>query len=299
MPARTLDAHHHLYDLETGTYPWLQLDLELDLFVGDIAPLKRSYRVENLLADAAGANLRKSVHVQVDWDPTDPVGETAWLQSVADEHGFPHGIVAHAHLEQGDIEDTLVEHCAYPNVRGIRQLVQAHDDPRFGFVEPGLMARDDWRRGFALLERHGLSFDLQVFAHQMGEGADLAAAFPSTQIVVTHSGLPLMHEDGWFERWQDGLRLLAARDNVALKVSGLGMMKHDWTVDDIRPVVAAAFEIFGIDRCLWGSNFPVDGLYGTYADAVAAYEQIAADLDLSADEQDAFFYRNAERVYRV
>lgn len=74
---------------------------------------------------------------------------------------------------------------------------------------------------------------------------------------------------------------------------------HDWDVDFLRPIVAATFEIFGGDRCLWGSNFPVDGLYSSYRAVVEAYERVVADLGLSADEQDAFFYRNAERVYRL
>jgi predicted TIM-barrel fold metal-dependent hydrolase len=299
VPVRLIDAHHHLYDLETGNYPWLQLDLKLDLFIGDLAPLKQSYVVGNLLADGGPHGLSKSVHVQCDWDPSDPVGETRWLQSVADAHGFPHGIVAHAHLEDDGVGEVIEGHRAFPNVRGIRQLVQAHDDPRYGLAEAGLLARADWRRGFALLERHGLSYDLQLYPGQMAEGAALARAFPSTQLVVTHLGLPLLHEERGFARWQEGMRLLAVHENVAVKLSGFGMMKHGWTVDDLRPVAAAALEIFGLDRCLWGSNFPVDGLYSTYSAVVEAYETITDDLGLSPDERDAFFFRNAERTYRL
>jgi predicted TIM-barrel fold metal-dependent hydrolase len=299
VPERLVDAHHHLYDLETGKYPWLQLELDIDLFIGDLAPLKRSYLVENLLADAAEHGLEKSVHVQVDWDHTDQVGETAWLQSVADVHGFPHGIVAHATLEDPDVASVLDGHCAHANVRGVRQLVQAHDDPRYGLAEPGVLGREDWRRGFALLEPRELSFDLQLYPHQAAEGADLARAFPTTQIVVDHAGLPFLHEPDGFERWKTGLRELAACDNVAVKLSGLGMMKHDWTTADLRPVVAEAVDAFGVDRCLWASNFPVDGLYSTYSAVVEAYEEIVDGLGLSAAERDAFFARNAERVYRL
>ena len=300
MPARMIDAHHHLFDLETGNYPWLQMDIEIDLFIGDLAPLKKTYLVESLLADAVGSNLEKSVHIQVDWDPSDPVGETRWLQSVADAHGFPHGIVASAHLHADGLEAVLEGHCAFANTRGIRQQVLAHDDPRWNTAErPNMLTLPTWRRGFAQLEKHGLSFDLQIYGHQMADGADLARTFPGTQIVLDHAGLPLLHEEGGWERWESGMRLLAACDNVATKISGLGMVRHDWTVDFIRPIVAATFEIFGVDRCLWGSNFPVDGLYTSYRTVVEAYEQVVADLGLSADEQDAFFYRNAERVYRL
>lgn len=300
MPARMIDSHHHLFDLDANPYPWLQLDPPPDIFVGDITPIRRPYLVDDLLADAAGCNLRKSVHIEVGWDPSDLVGETRWLQSVADERGFPHAIVAEAHLHEDGAQAILEEHSAFPNTRGIRHQILAHDDPRFNTAErPDMLTLPAWRAGFALLEPLGLSFDLQIYAHQMADAADLAASFPQTQIVLDHAGLPLLHEEGGWERWETGMRALAAHENVVTKISGLGMVDHSWTTDSIRPVVARTLEIFGVDRCLFGSNFPVDGLYSSYGTVVAAYEAIVGELGLSANEQDAFFYANAERVYRL
>ena len=133
----------------------------------------------------------------------------------------------------------------------------------------------------------------------MADGAGLAREFPGTQIVLDHAGLPLIHEEGGWERWQDGMRQLAACDNVVTKISGLGMVRARLDVAFIRPIVAECFEIFGVERCLFASNFPVDGLYTSYRTVVEAYEEVVAGLGLSADEQDAFFYGNAERVYRL
>jgi predicted TIM-barrel fold metal-dependent hydrolase len=295
-----IDPHHHLYDLDLNLYPWLQLETPPDIFVGDITPIMRSYLVDDLLADAAGLGLQKSVHVEVGWNPADPVGETRWLQGVADEHGFPHGIVGHARLHGDDVEAVIEGHCAFPNIRGIRHLVMAHDDARFNFAErPGLLTLPEWRKGFALLEPRELSFDLQVFPHQLADAADLAASFPGTQIVLDHAGMPLLAEEGDFELWQAGMRLLARNDNVAVKISGLGMVDHGWTVESIRPIVAATIDIFGTDRCMYASNFPVDSLYSDYGTLIRAFERIAIDLGLSASERDALCYGTAERVYRL
>jgi predicted TIM-barrel fold metal-dependent hydrolase len=299
-----IDPHHHLYDLErSASYTWLQAEPVpeiFDVFLGDIAPIKQTYDVGRFLADAASSNVVKSVAVEVGWDPADLTGETAYLQSLADEHGFPHGIVAGAELDEEGVGELLEEQCRYANVRAVRQMVLAHDDPTWDFTgRPGLLGDAAWRRGFALLERHGLAFDLQLWPHQLIEGAALAAAFPDTQIVLNHAGMPRERDAGWLERLRAGMSALAACANVTVKISGLGMLDHRWTVESIRPIVAATIEAFGPDRCMFASNFPVDRLYSDYATVVSAFERIASELGLSAAEQDALFYGNAARVYRI
>jgi len=300
MPARMIDAHHHLYDLEESPYPWLQLQDPPQIFVGDLRPVMKTYGIEDYLADCRPCGVQKSVHVEVGWDPADPVGETRWLQAVADRHGFPHGIVASAHLHESGAADVLERHCESANMRGVRQMLLSHPDPLYDLAERAdLLTDPTWRAGFALLERHGLSFDLQVFPHQMGDAADLAASFPGTQIVLDHAGLPIERERGGLGRWRAGMRGLAAHPNVAVKISGLGQVDHHWTLESVRPLVAETLEIFGVERCLFASNFPIDGLYSDYATVISSFETIVGELGLGEAERDALFYANAERVYRL
>ena len=123
-----IDPHHHLWDLENHRYPWLQDGVKPIVF-GDYTALCKSYLLEDFLADARRQNVVKSVHLDVGYDPTDPVGETRWLQALADRHGYPHGIVGYADLSRPDVEDLLAAHCEAPNFRGIRQSLNYDPDP--------------------------------------------------------------------------------------------------------------------------------------------------------------------------
>ena len=140
----------------------------------------------------------KSVHVEAGADPSDPVRETRWLQSVADRHGFPHAIVAHADLAADDVAATLEAQRGFANVRGIRMLTRRPGELRTDDPGGSLMGDPAWRRGFARLGALGLSFDLQASPPFMAEAAVLAADFPDVPIALTHAGLPL-------DRSADGL----------------------------------------------------------------------------------------------
>jgi predicted TIM-barrel fold metal-dependent hydrolase len=222
-----IDAHHHLWDLEQHHYPWLANPAPHP--AGDPEPIRRSYRLADFLEDARHQELAKSVHLQAAM--ADPVQETAWLQSLADDpagRGFPHAIVAFADLADPGVEAVLEQHCRYPNLRGIRFMVNhIEGEPLYCMTERGDWLRDaQWRRGYALLEKHGLSFDLQVYCHQMAEAADLAAAFPGIQVMLNHAGLPHRRDPDYVESWRRGMRILADRPNLAAKISGLGMFDH-------------------------------------------------------------------------
>ena len=106
----TIDPHHHLWDLGRNTYPWLQGRTLAPRLEGDIRPIARDYLLEDYASDTGNQNVVKSVHIECGWDPSDPVGETAWLQSLADQQGYPHGIVARATLDAPDVEQVLEGH---------------------------------------------------------------------------------------------------------------------------------------------------------------------------------------------
>jgi predicted TIM-barrel fold metal-dependent hydrolase len=291
-----IDAHHHLYDLEKHRYPWLQDGVKPIVF-GDYSAICQSYRVGDFLADCRNQNVVKSVHLDVGFDPLDPVGETRWLQSVADAHGFPHGIVGYANLAMPNVRDILEAHLAFANFRGIRQSLNYHPDPVKTYLDrPGVSREPDWRRGFALLRDLGLSFDLQIYYPQMDEAYELARAFPDTQIILNHTGMQV-DGAGHFAAWKAGMLRLASAPNVACKISGLGMGDWHWTVDSITPYVLSAIEAFGVDRCMFASNFPVDKLFGSYDAIFDALKAITAGFPRG--ERRRLFHDNAERFYRL
>ncbi|CAK7022491.1 MAG: hypothetical protein DELT_02468 [Desulfovibrio sp.] len=291
-----IDPHHHLWDLEQNYYPWLTDKIAPAAF-GDYSAICKSYRLEDFLADAKNQNVVKSVHLDVGFDPTDPVGETAWLQAIADEHGFPHGIVGYADLAAPDVEELLDRHREYPNFRGIRQSLNYHPDSTKTYMPRPCVSRERaWRNGFSLLARKGLSFDLQIYFPQMEEAYDLARDFPDTQILLNHTG---MQVDGpeYFAEWEKAMRVLAQAPNVACKISGLGMGDWTWTATSIRPYVLTAIEVFGVERCMFASNFPVDKLFSSYDAVFNAFKEITADF--ADDEARALFHDNAARYYKL
>jgi predicted TIM-barrel fold metal-dependent hydrolase len=294
-----VDPHHHLWDLENNRYPWLQQEPSPELVCGDITPIRRSYRVDDLRADFGMLPVAKSVHLQCDWDPADPVGETRWLDGQARRHGIPTGIVAFAKLQDDDVEAVLDGHlAASERLRGIRQILNWHPDSVLTFGAPqGLMRTGAWRRGFAALGRRGLSFDLQIYPHQMEEAVALADDFPAIPIMLNHGGMPVDRTPEGFDLWRSGLRALARRENVSVKISGLGMVDHRWTLESLRPVVKEIIGIFGTDRAMFASNFPVDKLYSSYETLWHAFLAITAGFSLT--ERKRLFSANAERLYRV
>lgn len=293
----TIDAHHHLWDTRANRYPWLEGE-PFDAHFGNSGMLPRPYLLDDYLADTASQNVVKSVHVEASHDPADPVRETQWLQALADKHGFPHAIVGFADLTQPDVRATLEAHAESANFRGIRmstmtpaQLREAKGDVRSKMSEPG------WREGFRVLGEMGLSFDLQAPAPLMAEAAEVAAAFPDTRILLTHAGLPLDRSGEGMDAWRRGMRLMAGRSNIALKVAGLPMTDWDWTTESLRPVVLEAIDIFGVERSMFGSNFPIDGLHGNFDKLFNAYREIVGGLD--EDERRVLFHDNAARFYRI
>ncbi|WP_118184089.1 amidohydrolase family protein [Paraburkholderia phosphatilytica] len=296
---QVVDPHIHLWDLKTHRYPWLENPGVS--FVGDARDLQHDYLIADLLADANEIDVLKVVHVEANHDPADPVEETRWLQSVANDpasRGMPNGIVAWIDFSAANAAELLEAHASFANTRGVRQILNVHGNKLYDYVGRQYLQEKTWRENFALLKRHNLSFDMQLYPSQMDEAAELARAHPDTAFIVNHAGMFVDRTSvvGW-RAWRDGLRKLAACNNVSVKISGLAMFDHAWTVESFRPYVLDTIDAFGAERAMFASNFPVDRLFGSYGDLWRAYASIVSDL--SASEQAALFRTNAERIYRI
>ena len=295
-----VDTHHHLWDLENNPYPWLTEGI--DHFVGDYSIFRRTYLISHLHEDAEGLPLIKSVHVQAEWDhEADPVGETAWLQSVADaesSRGMPNAIIGFADLSQSDAPELIARHAEHANWRGIRHMLNWAEDPKWQFTDRNdLMTDPDWLRGYRALADHDASFDLQVWPWQLADAADLAHRVPEVPIVLDHTGMPRDWDDAGVEVWRNGMNALADTDNVSVKISALGMFSGEFSAERIRQFVLDTIEVFGVDKCMFASNYPVDMLFSSYAVIWNAYDEITADF--SDSEREKLFKSNAERYYRI
>jgi predicted TIM-barrel fold metal-dependent hydrolase len=292
-----IDAHHHLWDLEHNDYPWLR-ESDGPRMYGDYRAMCKNYLVADFLADSAPHAVIKSVHVQANWNSDDPVGETRWCQSVADAHGFPHAIVAYANLAQADVEDLLAAHRESPNVRGIRQILGHTDDPELKRPDRPDYPRDRaWERGYALLAKYALCFDLQAFPGQMAAVTEVAARHQDVPLIVCHTGFPWDRSPAGLALWRSAMRGLADLPHTWAKLSGPGMVMPDWTVEQFAPFIHETIDLFGPSRCMFASNVPPDALRKTYDQILEGFYGFAAAY--SADEQKKMFYDTAARVYKI
>lgn len=283
-----VDTHVHYWDLKDPDlrYVWLEPDW-VHPVLGDIDGLKvQRYSADEYIAETRFQNVVKAVHIQAAIGIADPIEETKWLQAQADRVGFPHAIVGHCDLAATDASETLARHLEYANVRGVRD-----------FGEGDYLSDPTWRRGYGLLAEHDLVFCIDTVWESMDKVRNLVDEHDGVVMCVDHAGFPRARDDEYFANWKRGMTTLAGAPNVVCKISGLGMCDPNWTVDSLRPWVLACIEIFGVERCFFGTNWPVDSLYSSYGDVVDAYDAITADF--TADERTALFSGNAERVFRI
>jgi predicted TIM-barrel fold metal-dependent hydrolase len=285
-PPQIIDAHQHFWDPRANYHPWLCDATPIRFRYGDYSALRRPYMPADYAADTAGHEVAKTVYVETEWDPRDPLGETAWVERLRRETGLPTVMVAQAWLDRDDAAQVLERQAAFPFVRGVR-----HKPPR------GAMREAGWRAGYALLARHRLRFDLQAPWSELGDAAALCREYPDTTLVLNHTGLPAERDEQALAGWKRALRGLAACPNAAIKISGLGVPGVRWSAALNREVVLSAIEIFGVARAMFASNFPVDSLCASFDEIYSGFDEITASL--STAERRALFHDNALRIYAM
>ena len=293
-----VDAHHHLWDLDRNYHPWLRDEPPIAFRYGDYRALRRNYLAEDYRRDSASFTVVASVYVETEWNPADPIGESRWIDDQADQLGFPNAIVAQAWLDRDDIEDGLAKQASFARVVGVRHKPSASPDAcgvRRG--AKGSMGDPKWRRGFAMLQHHGLCFDLQTPYWHLGEACELACDFPQTTIILNHTGLPSDRSAQGLAAWRRAMEELARAPNVMVKISGLGQVGVPWTVEANGPIVLDTIALFGVDRCMFASNFPVDGLVADFDTIYGGFMGIVEHLPLA--DREKMFCDNARRIYRI
>ena len=290
-----VDAHHHIW--RQADLSWLSGPMQPRIF-GPYEPIRRDYSVAEYLDDTAGSDVLRSVYVQTNWPNDRFESEAAWVQQTANENGWPHALVAYADFSVDDVRPQLDRLARYPLVRGARMQLHWHENPLYRFaVRPDLCSDPVIRRNVGRLAEYGWSFDLQVFTPQMAEAAMLAESCPEVTFVLQHAGMWEDLSPEGHAAWRAGMTLLARCPNVVSKLSGLGTFIHRNDLAHIADVLDDTVAIFGAERCLFGSNFPIEELWTSYRDLVDAYRTATARL--RPEQRDAIFAATARRVYRL
>ena len=287
------DAHHH--DWRQADLPWLVGPMQPRIF-GPYEPIRRDYLMEEYRSDIAGAAVVSSVYVQANWAAVRFEGEVAWVQSVATGRDGRTRSWATRTSPQRTCATSWIVSGRTSECRGVRQQFHWHEVELYRFAaRRRLAAEPDVRKNVARLGEYGWILDLQVFTSQMADAAGLAAACPEVTFVLQHAGmLEDLSPDGW-KAWREGMRGLSRQPNVNVKLSGLGTFLRRNDGSHIRAVVTDTVEMFGVERCLFGSNFPIEKLWTDYGALAEAYH--AATSGFRELERRQIFHDTAARIY--
>jgi L-fuconolactonase len=255
-----------------------------------MAPIHRSFAMADLVPAAAVARVTRTILVQVLPD----LRETTEFLALAADSDLIGGVVGWMDLTRPDVAELLAALRALPGgdrLVGVRHLVQSEPDP-------GWLVRADVRRGLRAVGAAGLCYDLLTLPRQLPAAVDAARALPETTFVLDHLSKPPI-ASGALEPWATRIRELAAEPNVSCKLSGMVTEadRASWTVAALRPYADTAVEAFGPGRVMFGSDWPVCLLAASYAEVVAAADELLAGL--APAEQDEVFGGTAARVYRL
>lgn len=289
---KIVDAHHHYWDPVANYHPWLRNEPMIPFRYGDYSSIRKPFMPADYDAVAQGWDVIATVTMEGEWDPDDPTGEARWMQALADETGRPGAHVAQGWLDRDDLGDVLNAYDALPIVRSVRHKPRANAAP--GGPQGGMMDKR-FREGFKRLADHGLMFDLQTPWWHLREAIDMAELAPKTPIILNHAGLPSDRSAPGLQDWKTAIQEFAELPNTYIKVSGLGLPNTAWSIDDNREIIRTCIDVFGPERSMFASNFPVDGVCGSFDTIFSGFD--VATRNYTDEDRDAVFRRTACTVY--
>jgi L-fuconolactonase len=273
-----VDSHQHFWQVGRFDYPWMSPEVQV---------LCRDYLPPALAPMLERNEVKKTILVQA----SNSLEETRWLLKLAEQNSFIAGVVGWVDLTADGFVDQLDEFTGHPKFKGVRHLVES---------EP----RDDWLTQAVVLENlrmmadRGLTYDLLVHPRHLKQALKVAAGCPELRLVVDHLAKPPIAR-GEIDEWSRGLRELGSQPNVSCKLSGL-VTEADWTrwrVEDLQPYVDLALEVFGPRRMMFGSDWPVCLLAGSYDQVLEAAQSMLASV--SEADRSRIFAANAVEFYRL
>lgn len=272
-----LDSHQHFWTYDEAQYPWIPKG----------TPLHRDWLPSDLVKLQEPLGFDGSIAVQA----RQTVEESRWLLTLADHDPRIIGVVGWVDLRSPAVAKDLAELSKHPRFRGVRHVVQSEPDDDF-------MIRPEFIRGIGELQAFGLTYDILIFPKQLPAAIELAARFPKQPFVLDHIAKPLI-KDGVMEPWRSQFRELAKAKNLMCKVSGIVTEADQkaWKPEDIRPYLDVVFEAFGPERLMWGSDWPVCLLAGSYERVFRLVEDYVTPL--TPAQREGLLGRNCARFYGI
>jgi L-fuconolactonase len=277
-----IDSHIHLLDQKRFGYAW----------ASGAPALQRDFSPDDLFHAAKPYNLEGFVFVEVDVDLPQYLDEADWVDQMAARDPRIKAAVVALPLERGAaLEGEIARVAALKTTRGVRRLIQNQSDPEF-------MLRAPFLEALKLLSKYKLSFDICIFHRQLANTIEMVRRCPEVSFVLDHIGKPGI-KAGLMEPWKAEIVELAKCPNVVCKLSGVTTEADHaaWTPEQLRPYVDHVIDRFGIERILYGGDWPVSDLAGSYLQWLTTLEQ--ATTDLTEGERRNLFRDNAKRVYRL
>jgi len=272
-----IDAHHHFWRYDPVEYDWIDDTMQV---------IRRDFLPEHLAEELEEAGVDGVVSIQA----RQTLEETEWLLSLARSHAFIKGVVGWVPLcdpEVGEVLDRLRQGSCF---KGARHVVQGEAS--------GFLDQASFNRGIQALTRRGMVYDILIFEHQQEEAVRFVDRHPHQLFVLDHIAKPRIRE-GAIEAWRQGILLLAARDNVTCKLSGMVTEAdpNHWTEAQLLPYLEIVLEAFGPERLMLGTDWPVCLVGTSYSDWVSLIRRFASGL--SASEQNALLGGTACRTYHL
>ncbi|HKP83494.1 MAG TPA: amidohydrolase family protein [Pyrinomonadaceae bacterium] len=270
-----IDSHQHFWQVGSFDYPWMSKDL---------GALYRDYLPDDLAPILKQNGVKQTVVVQA----SNSVAESRWLLELADGNDFIAGVVGWVDLISVEIDAQLDELCAHPKFKGVRHLVESEPNDDW-LAEPAVLA------GLRKLSERGLSYDLLVHTRHLQYVPQVVERCPDLALVIDHLAKPPIARNE-IKEWSEAMKPVARYPNIHCKLSGLVTEASwsSWQTSDLRPYIDYALELFGADRLMFGSDYPVCLLAASYERVLESFQELLGDSD-----RDKIFSQNAARFYRL
>lgn len=274
----TIDTHQHFWKYDPVRDVWIDESMAI---------LRRDFLPAELEATLSANGIDGCVAVQA----AQSEAETHFLLELAKEHRFIKGVVGWVDFSADDAEARLEYFSGFPKLKGFRHIVQAEPDVNF-------LLRKPFRQGITLLKQYGFTYDILIYPHQLGAALEFARSFPKQKFVIDHLAKPYIKE-GFFDGWAALMAEMGKLGNVWCKLSGMVTEAdwENWTLESFRPYLDHVFESFGTERLMFGSDWPVCLLVGSYREVKGILEQYLSSF--SEDEKAKIWSGNAIEFYNL
>lgn len=273
-----LDTHVHFWQFDPVRDAWIDDSMQV---------LQRDFLPSDLALELKANGVAGCVAVQADQSEV----ETDFLLQLAEKHGFVRKVVGWTDLRSPEVTERLAYFSHFEKLAGFRHIVQGEADVNF-------LLRKDFCRGISVLERHGFTYDILVFPHHLGAVLEFVRLFPNQKFVIDHLAKPHI-KDGYFDGWAALMQEIAKHENVCCKVSGM-VTEADWRgwkYADFQPYLDLVTEAFGTQRLMFGSDWPVCLLGGSYEEVMGVVRRYFSEF--SEGEQRAVMGENGACFYNV